>query len=259
MSMQEDFPEQSKPKAGTSTGVKVLLVLAGIGGVMCLVCCGGGAFIYFKYIKGAFSQDPTVVQATTREITPIEIPAQFAPTGSMNFGGMKMAVYQDAADQGMLMLMEMGRQMAGGDPEQQRDAMLAQMQLQSGMGNNTQFQIEERKTRNYTINGKKAQFVFAKGKGQNGRAMRQVFGSFTTATSAAVLMLMTSEEKYDEAAIEAMIASLGAVPAPDDPADAAPADTTPGGEAPQQNAPGFGLEPDGTKPELEVEQPEPQQ
>ena len=218
MSMQEDFQDPAKPKAGRSTGVKILLVLGVIGGVMGLICCGIGGFVYWKF-KDAMSTDPVVVQAKTQEILKLQIPAGFKPMMSMSFMGVKMVMYQgDPPNESMLMLMEMPAGMGNADPEQQRDAMLNQMRQQSGGmgGGNANLQIDERETRNYTINGKKVPFIFAKGKGQGGKAMRQVTASVPTASSAAILMLMVPEEKYDESAVDAMISSMGGVRAPDD-------------------------------------------
>ena len=68
-------PPSPPPRRGTSTGVKVLLIVGIIFLVLALLCCGGIA-LFVHDVKKGVSQDPAIVKATTDEIAQIDIPSR---------------------------------------------------------------------------------------------------------------------------------------------------------------------------------------
>ena len=76
----DDFlPESSaQPKQGMSTGVKVLLILLGIGGLCMLLCCGG---VYWAARNAGieWTQNKGEIKKIQDEITDISIPDSFVP------------------------------------------------------------------------------------------------------------------------------------------------------------------------------------
>lgn len=206
MSMQEDWPDNPPQRRGMSTTAKVLLILGGMFGVCCALCCGGAIFMGAK----AVSVEPEGVRKVTAEIADIEIPENFEPQQSMNFGmfgsGMKTVIYIDKANAGsMLMLMQMSMGMAN-NAKQQADF---EKGFQQGGMQNTHVKKESIKLRDFEIRGKTAQFQFIKGSTNDGKNnVRQVIGAFSGKGGAAMLQLMVPEEHYDEDAVVKMLESI---------------------------------------------------
>ena len=205
MSFQEEWPDGTPKPRGMSATAKVLLILGGLFGVGCVLCCGG-----FMYMGArAVSMDPDGVQKVTAEIADMEIPDNFTPQQSMNFGmfgsGMKTVIYVDKDHPGsMLMLMQMSIGM-GNDAKQQADF---EKGFQQGGAQNANVKKESIELRDFEIRGKTAQFQFIKGTTDDGKSVRQVNGAFSGKGGAAMLMLLVPEENYDEEAVVKMIESI---------------------------------------------------
>ena len=89
MSPPEMTPDgmQPSPKPGTSTGTKVLIILAIVFGVLLLLCCGGViGFVFWaqSYMTESFSEDPAKVATVTQEIAQLDIPEGLDPTASVD-------------------------------------------------------------------------------------------------------------------------------------------------------------------------------
>lgn len=215
MSMQEDWPNPEPKKRGMSGGMKLLLVLGGLGGFCMLLCCGGIAFLGYK-ARNMITTDPATIRERTQEIATIEVLPGFKPVQGMDVIFMKLVVYQgEQGDNSALLLMEFNSSMMdqGKGQKELRDQMLDQMHQQQaqhggGAGPDTDIEVEESETRFYTIGGRKNEFLFTKGKSHSGKAMRQVTGTFPTAKGVAMLMLTVPEENYDEAAVVKMLESI---------------------------------------------------
>ncbi len=207
-----------------SSTAKVLLVLGSIAGVVMLLCCGGGVYLFYKAkdMVSMSSSAPDVKQRTD-EIVQIDIPTDFVPAQAFKFTvpnvmSMKWAIYKKgASDQSILMLMEMNQAgmaaKGGADAKQQRDQMLQAMRQQQGQQGGgtikTPIHEESRESRVFTINGEKVEFDFIKGtRPVGGGAVRQVVGVFPGKEGVVMLMLLVDESEYDEAAIVKMIKSI---------------------------------------------------
>jgi hypothetical protein len=214
MSIQQDWQDPQSQKRGMSSGSKVLLILGGVGGLFLLLCCGGLAIVGYKFkeaVGNLVTTDPELIKTRTQDIVTIEVPPGFKPVQAMDMVVMRMVVYNgDGGDQSsVFMIMEFDKTMMQGNKKQQQDQMLQQMRAQQAQqGSNGDIQVEETQTREFTIAGRKTEFSFVKGKSNDGKAVRQVTGSFPTVDGVAMLFLMVPEEKYDEAAIDRMLQSI---------------------------------------------------
>lgn len=214
MSIQQDWQDQEPRKRGMGSGSKVLLILGGVGGLFLLLCCGGGAYLFWQArnaLENLVTTDPAAIKTKTQSIAKIDVLPGFKPVQAMDMIVMKWVVYQgEAGDDSMLMLMEFQNSMfQGANKQEQKDQMLQQMrQQQQAQGGNTNIQAEETTKRDFTIGGRKNEFTFVKGKSQQGKAVRQVTGTFPTVGGVAMLMLIIPDEKYDEAAVIRMLESI---------------------------------------------------
>lgn len=226
-----------------SSTAKVLLVLGSIAGVGLLLCCGGLAFVGFKFkdtiqaVADSASQDPVVVKQRTEEVVHIEIPEEFKPvaTWGMPLGAfsMKQFIYQPAGNpNSVLVIMETNQPLAPGqDAKQQREAMQQGMRQGQQMGGSIDMQEESHETRIFTINGEEVPFEFIKGKA-HGVAARKVVGIFPGKQGTLMLILLIAESDYDDEKITNMLESIrlpgAATPATkgesDEPAEKKPAD-----------------------------------
>jgi len=150
-------PQAVKP--GMSKTTKVLLILAGVGGVFALICCGGGAFVAWK-VKSSISDDPAVARKVQADIVTIEIPPGFEPIGSMDFMVMRGESPTKGRPTSRSSFSESSRR--GGDPKDQMEQM--QLQFRQGMrkqennGQDQNFEVESRESREFTIRDSKVTF-----------------------------------------------------------------------------------------------------
>ncbi|MCA9016088.1 MAG: hypothetical protein KDA77_12215 [Planctomycetaceae bacterium] len=195
------------PKQGMSTGVKVLLILLGVGGVCLLLCCGG-LFYAFKSTEFKMTEKKEDIIAIQNDITEITIPDSFKPQAGMSMKivgmEMRMAIYEETAKQGALILMSIGT------PD---DGMVdLEKEFQKNMRQNNQNQrelkITKEEKREFTIKGKKVNFNFAEGTDQNGKEFHQISGVFSGKKGPAFLFVQVSAETYNEEEIVKMIESI---------------------------------------------------
>jgi len=204
-----------------SSTAKVLLILGSIAGICLLACCGGVAFLGWKFqgvvqtfAENFTTKDPNEIRARTAQIMHIDIPDSYPPLQAFDWMLMKQIIYGRQPGP-MVMIMEMNEPMQGGQGaagmKQQRQQMLRQMKQQQGQqpGNlNAEINEESSETREFTINGEKVPFEFIKGNA-NGAPSRQVVGLFPGRNATTIMfLLMAPEAEYDEAAVVKMIESI---------------------------------------------------
>lgn len=208
MSIQEDWRDPQAVKPGMSKTTKVLLILAGVGCVFGLLCCGGVGFFAWKF-RNSFSDDPVVARKVQSDIVSIDIPAEFQPIGSVDFVFMKGVAYKGKNEKSIIML---GEFKAPGDPKDQMEQM--QLQFRQGLrkGNDKaeqNFEVESRESHTFTIRGTEVSFEFEKGKMKPGdEESLRVSGTFPSNGGAGALFLMVPAEDYDEDDIKEMIESI---------------------------------------------------
>lgn len=206
------FEERERPKStGMSTGMKVLIVVLCVFGGGALVCCGVGAYFISKFAP-SISQDPEVVEQTTREIVDIDIPDEFQPMHSMSMNmfavTIKSVQYQRGDGIGMLTLMEMGGEFQQGGPgqaQQMRDILREQNQDLP----NLDADDGEPEVREFTIRGEPVDVQFVKATDpETGNSVRQISAVFPGKQGTVMLMLIVDGDAYDEAEVEALLESI---------------------------------------------------
>jgi hypothetical protein len=202
---QDDGNAQAKPPRPKSSKLRVILIILGVCGLCCVLCCGVAAYMISGLIPVT---TPEGVRKKTQEIVAIEIPDHFKPVMAMNiFGQVRIAMYQESAapDDGMLMLMGFSKnlQQEQNADQQMREAMSKQGQQE------IQMDEDKTETREFTIRGEKCKFVFGEGKKPNSETeFHQVYGAFPANGGGGMLMLQLSADEYDEAEIVKMIESI---------------------------------------------------
>lgn len=208
-SQSEEFSAQPKP--GMSKGVKVLLIMLGIGSVCLLLCCGG---LFYAARNMDFKMKVTEKKAEIieiqNEITDITIPDTFKPQAGVTFSvvgkGMKMAMFEPTSKQGILILMSLTVPDDGMiDMEKEfRNSLNNQNQNQ----NQRKLDITKEEQREFTIKGKKLNFTFAEGTDQDKVEFHQVTGVFPGKSGPSFLMLQIQSDEYNEEEIVKMIESI---------------------------------------------------
>ena len=220
MSMQDDWPqdpddrsyqrdpweERPAKRPGMSTGAKVLIVLLSLAGLVVLLCCGIGLWIWST---GTFEvvQTPDAAIETTREIVSIDIPETFKPKQSMKMGlfgvGFEMALYETEDGAGGLVIGEMKGVPAGNaQPEMQ---MRQALQQRDGQG---ELKVNRSETRELEVRGQSVRFEFAEAVDDAGNEFRLVSGAFATEDGQGFLLVQMPAESYDEEAVVEMIESI---------------------------------------------------
>ena len=202
---QDDGDAKAKPPRRKSSKMRVILIILGVCGLCCVLCCGVFAYFISSMIPAT---TPEGVRKKTQEIVAIEIPDSFKPMMAMSIPGLlRFAMYQRATgpDDGMLMVMGFNKQLPQGqNPEvEMREAMAKQGQQE--------IEVDEDKTetREFTIRGEKSKFVFGVGKKPNmDEEFHQVFGTFPANGGTGMLILQLPADDYDEAEIVKMIESI---------------------------------------------------
>lgn len=203
----EAGPSESRP-AGGGSGSKVLWILLAVAGGLFVLCCGGGVW-FFSQFEMRFDQTAAAATAMTEELADIDIPEAFQPQGAMSmnfvFWSMKAAVYEAREGTGMLLIadMQFPNANAGQQQKQMEDALQQQGQ------DNRNLNVKSSETREFTIRGETATFVFSECvDADSGTAVRQVTGLYPGRDGQGFLMLQIDEESYDEEAVVRMIESI---------------------------------------------------
>ena len=223
MSMQEPYVDPNEvniqpQKPGMSGGMKALLIVGIIFGLLILLCCGGlvGFGIYMQsYVSDAMSDDPTIIAERTAQFVEMEIPAQFAPTMSLDMTIplsdetlMVWVVYADEPSNSMLMMASLGPMIAQQNEDQIRQ-QLEQSMRQQGVGAEEGVDEWESSVKEIEVRGEPVEFNFAVGKNANTEAQRiQVNGMFEGKSGPVMLILSADAEVIDEQAIVEMIQSI---------------------------------------------------
>lgn len=209
MSVSKDelqFEDTSPPARKSSSGcLKWFLILAGLGGVGIVACCGVGYYLFMPQIV----TQPAQVDALAQEIADIKMLPDFqGGTGvKMNFYFMEMRMcrYAHTSGKGELQLMElaMNGNNAGGDAE-----LEAQMQQQKQMEKKT-LNVKSTETTEIEIRGQSATFTTVFGQDVSSKTeYYQVEGTFLGKNGPAKLMMQVEAEIWDDKAVSELLESL---------------------------------------------------
>ena len=223
MSTQEPYCDPNEmhiqpPKPGMSSGMKTLLIVGIIFGLLALLCCGGlvGFGIYMaSYVSDAISQDPIVIGERTAQFVEMEIPSQLSPTMSFDMtipvSGeplMVWVVYADDSTNSMLMMASLGPKMAQQNQDDVR-RQLEQSMRQQGVAAGEGVDEWESSVKEIEVRGETVAFNFSVGKNPDTEAQRiQVNGMFEGRSGPVMLILSADAGVIDEQAVVEMIESI---------------------------------------------------
>ncbi|QDU40487.1 hypothetical protein Mal4_48450 [Maioricimonas rarisocia] len=197
---------REEPRQGMSGGMKVLMVMLVLGGVMMLLCCG--VFFWFgTRLSNAVTEDPDEIAEIRELIATVDIPEDFTPQVGMNINmfvfSMDLVAY-GRDEEAFIMLMQM---QAAGEGQEEIEQQFRQQAFEQSDAE--EVDIESTTTHTFEINGRECDFVFAKGTmEEDGTEVRQVSGTFPGKNGVAFLLYQVMEEDWDEAAAAALILSL---------------------------------------------------
>ncbi len=198
------FPEGGPPKRGMSTGVKVLLILGGVFGVVAVLCCGVAIYLYNQFAKSV-TKDPAQVAAIQQKIVDINLPDGFKPQAGFDWSlGIKIqaAIYTRGGSE-MLMLMQMP---STASEEEMQKQMQDSLEKQ---GKKQQVRVQSTEIREVNINGKEVSFQFTEGVQEGSdQPVRQVVGVFSGRDGTAMLMYMVPEDAWNEEEVMTMLKSI---------------------------------------------------
>jgi hypothetical protein len=200
---------EAPPKAGMSGGMKAFLILAGILGLCCVLCCGVVGFFAYSFFPKV-SQVPADVDAARNEIAKIELPAGFAPATMFKIDSFMMSMtaveYRNAAIHGQITLVEMQLKVS---PPAQRDQTMRQQLDRQGFGTPMILNNAKSETKKIKIKGQDCEFVFKQGsQGTPKRDVRQITGVFEGNHGPVSIMIEMDASAYKEDAIIKMLEGI---------------------------------------------------
>ena len=206
------------PKKGMSGGMKALLIVGIIFGLLILLCCGGlvGFGIYMRsYVSDAMSQDPIVIAERTARFVEMEIPPQLSPMMSFDMtipfsdeALMVWVVYADEPSGSTLMMASLGPMMAQQNQDDVRQ-QLEQSMRQQGVAAGEGADEWEGSVKEIEVRGEPVAFDFSVGKNTDTGAQRiEVSGMFEGKSGPVMLIVSADAEVIDEEAVVEMIESI---------------------------------------------------
>lgn len=190
-----------------SRNSKIILVVAG---VLILICiCGCAGIFFFMQSAGQFLErsavtDPTEVAAVANSISEYELPAGYSEQFAMNLFGFSIVAFTDQTEQMFIMLMQFP-EIAGLDQAEMERQMREAVQQQSGTGD---IQVETVEQTTAIIRDQEVQLTISEGTDAEGTSVRQVTGLFQGRGGPTLLMIFGPTQGWDQAAVEAFLASL---------------------------------------------------
>jgi hypothetical protein len=223
MSTQDPYIDRNEtniqpPKKGMSSGMKTLLIVGIIFGVLILICCGGlvGFGLYMRsYVSDAMSEDPIVIAEHTAQFVDMEIPSQLSPTMSFDvtvpFSGepvMVWVIYADQPTNSMLMMASIGPMMEQQDEDITRQQLEDSMR-QQGLAAGADVDEWERSVKELNVRGEPVEFNFGVGKSTDTGAQRiELSGMIEGKSGPVMIILYADAEVIDEEAVVTMIESI---------------------------------------------------
>jgi hypothetical protein len=201
-------------KKGPSCGCIVLIVLAILGGLFALVCCGGLAGVGF-FFGSAMSEDPEVIAEVSDRLARMDVPEGLQPQVSFDMNVpfsdepmMTWVVYADQSTQSALIVGSFGGPMAGQNQEDVWEEIQSSMEQQGAVQHEQDVRDWETVQKEITVRGEPVPYQFATGKDDSGNPRIQVTGVFQGRQGPTMVSFSGDAEKYDEETIVKMIESI---------------------------------------------------
>lgn len=202
---RDPWAERPPQRRGMSTGAKILIVLLSLAGVVVLLCCGVGVYIFSS---SQLDESPAAAEERAKQIVEIDIPEAFVPRGAMHLNMLIIevdaAIYElEENPEGILILAEISG--LGMDSADVQSEIRRSLGRPDGGGELT---ITRSETREFQVRGERVPFVFAESTDEAGNEYRLVSGSFRTDDGQGLLSVQVPPEEYDEEAVVEMIESI---------------------------------------------------
>lgn len=202
---RDPWEERPAQKRGMSAGAKVLIVLLSLAGVVVLLCCGVGLYIFASSERHA---NPEVVREKTAEILEIDVPEAFVPREAVhaNLIVWEIDVVMYALEDNPRGKLVLGKVKGPG-----MDQAEMQMEMRRALGDPEgagELTITRSETREFEIRGEEVSFLFGEATDEAGNEYRVVRGSFPTDDGQGFLSVQIPPENYDEDVIVDMIESI---------------------------------------------------
>ncbi|MEW5871580.1 MAG: hypothetical protein AB1894_20070 [Chloroflexota bacterium] len=150
--------------------------------------------------------DPTQVAQVAAGIAQYDIPSGYSQM-AMDFMGIYKAIImakKDTTDSPMIMMMSLPSS-TGLNTEDMQKSMERSLQQRTGSGS-IEWQVVEEKT--VKIRGEDAQLAISEGASSTGERYRSLISVFSGVHGPAILMIMGSEQSWDQTMIDAFISSI---------------------------------------------------
>jgi len=183
--------------------------------VVCLCCCGGGAFWAVGRARDLaakmMTQDPVLVAERTESMVDITIPASLKPKMAMSVVVMNMVIHQTDDARSTLMLAEMPQQFNESDEDFKKrfDAMLEDTKP-GGFKYKAKSGRELRvAARTYIVRGEPTSFQFSEVEDEDTGQIRHMYaGTFKGKRNPTVLNIQVDPDQFNEEAVKAIIESI---------------------------------------------------
>jgi hypothetical protein len=180
--------------------------------VLCGCIAGGIAIVgaiaarqVTQFAKQNISVDATQVNQAAEAIASFSLPSGYKPAFSMNLLGFTMISYAGPDSNSLIMLMQYPAT-ANLSPEELIAQMNRAMTQQQYSAGNTQMKIVEQKPVN--IRGQEATLTISEGVSSNNVKLRQAYTTFQGKSGPVILMVVSDASTWDQAAIDAFLASI---------------------------------------------------
>ncbi len=188
-----------------SRETKIILAVV-IGLVVICACIGGGVVLMLarggQILSNATSTQPQDVSAVAGKIADYTLPAGYKEAMSMSLLGVSMAGFSSDDDQTFIFLFQVPKGTISPDQFRQQVEQMAQNQLGSD------YTLQPAGTQQATIRGQSVELQMYIGTRSSGESIRQMMGAFEGKGGPAWLMVFGPANAWDQAAVDAFIASL---------------------------------------------------
>ena len=188
-------------------GTKIALgIVAAL--VLICICVGIGGFIglYFvgDQVTQSVAEQPEEVAVIADGIADYDLPPGFSESFGMSLFGFDMVAFSGSDEQQVILMMQFPRA-AGLNQAQMEQQMEQSMQQQMGRQNFNLEVVDEITT---TIRDETVTLTVREGTDDQGQGLRQLTGVFPGKDGTVLLMIMGSQQNWDQAGIDAFIASI---------------------------------------------------
>ncbi len=183
-----------------------LILLAAVGGLTILCCCGIGISLYS--ITPELEENPALVKQNLARMLEIDLPEGYEAKKSFRMNLFSLismdGVYIENPDSGVILLMEFSGSLA--ENKELQDSFKKEL---GGSDSSEELNIEEKKTREVKIGGKAVPFVFIKGtEKETNRAVRQVQAILPGRKGPILFVMNIGEDSWDEEQVLKMLESI---------------------------------------------------